>query len=224
MSDEAYVFPATMLHTAEVADLRPDVLDETGRLTVKPAHYYAATTARERAVLGHRTGSYVLPTVELIDRLREIIAGRTAIEIGAGNGVVAEALDIPATDNFQQQMPKYKAIYEQAGQPLVPYGPNVVDMHASRAVRHYKPDVVIGCWVTHKYDPDQHEAGGNEIGVDMRDVLMNCKELVLVGNQHTQGQNPMWNRKHQIELPPYVYSRATNGAPEFIARWKGSKR
>jgi len=204
-------------------DLTPLAMDDDGRLRILPAAFWASTTTEERAAFGHRNGLYSFPTIELVERLREIIDGRSAIEVGAGHGALAEALDITATDNFQQQMPKYRLIYAATRQPTVPYGPNVIGMHASRAVRHYKPQVVIGAWITHKYDPEHHERGGNEIGVDERDVLLNCEEYVLVGNEKTHLLNPIWARKHTIEYPDYVYSRAHNGSRDFIARFPGVK-
>lgn len=212
------------LDPATTRQLGPDVLDEHGRMRILPASFWAATTVEERALFGHTHGIYAFPTVELVERLTKIIDGRPAIEIGAGNGVLAQALGIPATDNRQQEMPKYKAIYEATRQPIVPYGPNIVDMHASKAVRHYKPDVVIGCWVTHKYDPQRHELGGNEIGIDLRDILANCKLFVHVGNERTHALSPIWQRRHEIEYPDWLYSRAHNGSREFLATWRGLKR
>ncbi len=205
-----------------VRDLSPDVLDDLGRPRVLPAAFWATTTVAERLVLGHRSGIYSFPTVELVDRLRELIAGRSAIEIGAGHGVLAEALGIPATDSLMQTKEPYRTqIYAAHGQPIAPYGPDVVECEASEAVRRFRPDVVIGCWVTHRYQPG---FGGNEVGVDDDDVLRNCATYILVGNEGVHRRRPIWRRAHDVERPPYIYSRAGNGAPEFIATWRGSRR
>jgi hypothetical protein len=209
----------------EIRDITPQVLDEDGRITVLPAAFWKATTVEERALFGHRNGIYSFPTVELVERLTEIIADRSAIEIAAGHGVLAEALGIPGTDNYQQRMPKYRFVYEMTKQPIVPYGPNLVDMNASRAVRRYKPEVVIGAWVTHKFDPAHHERGGNEIGVDMRDILLHCETFVLIGNETTHALNPIWDRRvYEIEYPDWLFSRAHNGSREFIATFPGISR
>lgn len=208
---------------SQVKDLRPEVLDDKGRLRVLPSSFWEGTTMYQRAALGARTGLYSYPTVELVARLKDIIGGRSAIEIGAGHGVLAEALGIPATDNFQQRMPRYKAIYERAGLVPVPYGPNVIDMHASKAVRFYRPEVVVACWVTHKFDIKQPQRGGNEIGVDEPDILRNCAAYVFVGNGNVHKEKPIWDRKHVIEFPPYVFSRASNGSRDFLAVFKGLK-
>lgn len=207
----------------KIRDIADEVLDEAGRMRVLPAEYWATTTPEERALFGHRNGIYSFPTVELVEHLREFIGARTAIEIGAGHGVLAEALGIPATDNRQQEWEKYRLILAATKQPPVRYGPNVIDCHASRAVRRFKPAVVIGCWVTHKYDPKRHEAGGNEVGIDEEDILRNCAVYVVVGNEAVHAGKKIWTRKHEIVYPPFVYSRATNGTRDFIATWRGLK-
>lgn len=210
-----------IIDPSQIRDLRPDVLDENGRIRILPAAFWAATTMHERGLFGVRTGHYSFPTVELVTRLQELIASRSAIEVGAGNGVLAEALGIPATDNFQQRMPQYRAFYESIEQPIVPYGANVIDMHASRAVRHFKPDVVIGCWVTHKWDPKYPDRGGNEVGLDEPDILRHCSEYIVVGNELVHQRKPIWDRKHIIEYPPFLYSRAFNGSRDFLAVFQG---
>lgn len=212
-----------VLDPEHIRDIASEVLDGQCRLRLLPAAYWATTTADERALFGHRHGLYSFPTVELVELLRGIIGGRSAIEIGAGHGVLAEALGIPATDNRMQEWDKYRAIYAVTGQPAVPYGHNVVDCHASRAVRRYKPQVVIGCWVTHKYDAARHGAGGNEVGVDEEDILRHCEAYVVVGNEKVHAGKKIWARPHAVEYPPFVYSRARNGTRDFIATWRGSR-
>lgn len=204
-------------------DLAPDVLDADGWLRILPASYWASTTPAERALFGHRHAAYGLPTIELVEHLRGVIGDRTAIEIGAGSGVLADALGIIGTDNYQQEIPRYRDAILAAGQPVVKYGPGVVPMDAARAIRHYQPDVVIGCWVTHRYDPARHWAGGNEIGVDEEDVLANCREYVFIGNERVHAGKKIWPREHTIEYPPFVYSRAQNGTRDFICTWKGER-
>jgi hypothetical protein len=209
-----------LVDPSRVRDLRPEVLDQDGRLRVLPAAFWAGTTREERALLGHSTGSYGFPTVELVAHLKALIGDRSAIEIGAGNGVLAEALGIPATDNRQQEMPEYAARILAAGQPPVRYGPNIIRCDAHEAVRQYQPDVVVACWVTHRYDPARPEAGGNELGVDEADIIRNCAEYVLVGNAGVHRHKPIWKLPHEIEYPRWLYSRATNGSRDFIARWE----
>ncbi len=201
-----------------VRDLSSDVLGPDGRIRVLPAEFWAGTTVAERALFGHYSGIYNFPTVELVDRLRELIAGRPAIEIGAGHGVLAQALGIPATDSFMQVKEPWRQVYDVHKLATAPYGPNVVDCDAYEAVRRYRPEVVVGCWVTHRFDPRRPWFGGNEVGVDDDDVLAHA-EYILIGNRGVHGKRAIWQRPHQVKYPPFVYSRAANHAAEFIARW-----
>jgi hypothetical protein len=204
-------------------DISAEVLDERGRMRVLPAAFWAATAPAERMLFGYTHGIYSFPTVELVDRLRELIDGRSAIEIGAGHGVLAEALDIPATDSRQQEKEPYRSRIIAEGQPPVRYGDNVSELHAIRAIRRHRPKVVIGCWVTHKYRRDRHWAGGNAAGVVEEEVIANCQAYIFVGNERVHRHKSIWSLPHEIEYPDYVYSRAMNGTRDFIAVWPGSR-
>lgn len=202
-------------------DISGEVLDERGLPRVLPASYWATTTPDERAVFGHRYGLYSFPTVELVDYLRDLIGGRPAIEIGAGHGVLATALDIPATDSKQHEMPEYKLMYNRGdgGHPPAPYGPNVIHLDAAAAVYKFRPKVVIACWVSHKFNPRRPRASGNERGVNEGNVIDRCETYVLVGNEAIHRDKPIWERPHTIIYPGFVYSRARNGSRDFIATW-----
>lgn len=202
-----------------IRNIAPDVLDDDGRLKIMPASYWASTTQEERALFGLQHGIYSFPTEELVQFLTALIGDRTAIEIGAGNGVLSERLSIRATDNFQQRMPKYIERYRAMQQPTVPYGDNVEEIDANRAVRKYKPQVVIACWVTHKYDKRRHKAGGNEVGVKEEEIIAGCESYVVIGNEYVHEGKSIWNLPHQIIYPDWLYSRATNGTRDFVAVW-----
>lgn len=219
---QAMGMEASLIPTS-TRDITAEVMGGLDRIQVLPAAYWASTTAIERAMFGNRNGIYSYPTVELVDYLRTAIGGRKAIEIGAGHGVLAWELGIRATDNKMQEWPKYKAIYGITGQPAVRYGRNVLEIAANDAVRRIKPDVVIGCWVTHLWDAARPEAGGNEVGIDEEDIIANCAEYIFVGNEKVHAGKSIWSLPHTIEYPDWLYSRATNGSREFIARWQGSQ-
>lgn len=91
-------------------------------------------------------------------------------------------------------MPKYRRILGITKQPPVRYGPNVQRFAADAAVRHFRPEVVIAAWVTHRYDPKRHHAGGNEIGVDEIDILAHCQHYILIGNTHVHRHKEIWRR------------------------------
>jgi hypothetical protein len=173
----------------------------------------------DRVLFCVKHGIYCLLTQELVDRLQQIIAGRSAIEVGAGHGMLAKTLGIPATDNRQQEAPEIKAYYASLGQPTVPYGPHVEKLDALEAVEKYRPEVVIGCWVTHKYHPGRHAAGGNADGLDEEEIIANCGTYVVIGNEKVHAGKSIWKLPHHIEYPEWLMSRAINGSRDFIAVW-----
>ncbi|GHD04994.1 hypothetical protein GCM10007320_66480 [Pseudorhodoferax aquiterrae] len=184
-----------------------------------PASVLQRTTAQERLVFGIRHGLYSFPTEELVAFLANRIRGRSAIEIGAGHGCLAKALGIPATDNRQQEDPRMKAYYTARGQATVPYGDHVEALDAAQAVRKHRPQVVIACWVTHKFDPRHPQAEGSELGVEEEDIVASCEEYIFVGNERVHERKPIWSLPHEKWTPPWLYSRALNGSPDFIGSW-----
>lgn len=208
-----------LIDTEGVRDLATDVIDEHGLPRVMPADFYAGTTSTERGVLGIRHGLYCLPTVELVTWLTEFIDGRKAIEIGAGNGRLADAVGIPATDAYLQE----RDYYEIHGQPLILFGPNVERLEARDAIRKHRPQVVIGAWITQRYNRRHHAAGGSRFGVDTDMVLRHVEHYVLIGNEKVHAKHPLWQRPQEIHHPPWLYSRAVNGTRDFIAVWDGDR-
>jgi hypothetical protein len=207
------------LDPTRIRDISAEFLDEDGRLRILPASAWAATTAHERALFGHRHAIYGFPTVELVEWLQEFIGERKAIEIGSGTGVLAEAVGIIGTDSHQQSKPEYRAHYQVEGQPSIRYGADVKLLDAREAVRRYRPQVVVAQWVTHKYERRRHFAEGNIDGVNEEDVLERCDQYVFIGNTKVHKGKSLWVRPHTLLHPPFVYSRASNGSPDFIAIW-----
>jgi hypothetical protein len=211
---------SAVLDPSKIRDISKQFMDDQGRLRVVPAADYANTTLEERAMFGVRNAFYGFLTAELIEFLTAFINGRSAIEIGAGHGELAAALGIPATDNHQQTWPNIAAYYQLLNQPCVQYGANVEKLDALAAIAKYQPQVVIGCWVTHKYDPTRHEAGGNEDGIPEETVIANCDAYLMIGNEQVHAKKSIWKLPHRKVHPPWLYSRAVNGSPNFIAIWE----
>lgn len=218
--DGSATFDAYDLDLTGLRDLGPDVIDEAGLPRIMPAAFYAAAKPAERAWLGLRYGLYGLPTLELVDWLRVHLRGRKAIEIGSGNGRLAEALDIPATDLYLQEDQETRQVYDAIGQPTITYGPNVEKLDAIPAIRKYRPQVVIGVWVTHRWSQRRAGLGGNQYGPNTDWILNHCEEYLLIGNQRTHAKHPLWNEPHEIIFPSWLYSRSVTDTPDFIAWWR----
>lgn len=161
---------------------------------------------------------YCFPTQELIDYLREEIADKEAIEIGSGNGFVAQALQITATDSMQQTNPAIQQIYAMAQQPTITYGTNVKPFEALNAIDYYTPQVVLGCWVTHLYNSKEHWREGNAAGIDEIKIIKKHK-YIFVGNELTHQFKPILKHKHQIFKAEWLMSRSMQKEKNVIWTW-----
>jgi hypothetical protein len=210
----------TILDTSQLRDYSAEVIDPAnGMPRILPAAFYASLSPQERAVVGARNALYSLPTLELVDWLRAEIGGRSAIEIGAGNGALAQALGIPATDNHMQADRIISAIYTSAGQKPISYGTHVEKLAAHDAIERHRPQVVVGCWVTHEWRADRQEAGGNMFGINEDALLDAVETYIFIGNEKVHRNKSIWSRPHRIIYPDWLHSRALNGSRNFIAVW-----
>ena len=158
-----------------------------GLLVPLPASELAKIPQPELSLACNRHGVYQIPSTELIEYLRgEMGDPSKAMEVGAGNGCIGRALGIRMTDNWLQTRPDIKAYYEMIGQVTVKYGEDVEKIEALEAFEKYKPEVVIGCWITERVK------GGVTIGhvEGVREMEMferGLKKYIHVGNNKTHG-------------------------------------
>ena len=229
MNDLATLFKSTpAISQNEPLFNSVDLFDADGVLIPQPASFWQRKRRDEKVRFGHNHGLYAFPTTELIAAVNQMIDGRRAIEIGAGNGGFARALAIPATDNHQQADPKFARLYQLAGHPTINYGPHVEKLDATLAVAKYQPKVVLACWVTHLYDPRRHELGGNVIGVDEQSIMEAVDDYIFIGNTDIHSNKPLLKDLHNgligthcvaeyIVGQPMLQSRAARGV-EFLLR------
>ena len=144
---------------------------------------YAGSTSLKLWALARAL--YGIPTTQMIDWLRDKIGGRKAIEIGAGNGVYGRSLGIPMYDNFIQERPEIALIYALQRQPTISYGADVQRMDALDAVKQHRPEVVLGVWVSQKYD----RGNGGVDAIDERAILAvpSTQTYMVVGNLNVHG-------------------------------------
>jgi hypothetical protein len=212
-------FNSIRLDPTKIKDIGPDALDERGDVRILPAAYWRGVTREERALFCMRHALYGLPTVELIAWLRAFVGDRPAIEIGAGNGVMARAAGLHPTDNWMQDEPAIRLHYAALGQSCIRYGAHVERLDAHEAVARHRPEVVVATWVTHRYDEARPEAGGNMFGVREEGIVDACASYVFIGNRQVHAAKSLWTRACVVNEPDWLCSRAFNGKPDFIAIW-----
>ena len=205
------------------------LLDSQQRMKLLSIETYRSLLSDEIRVWANLRGRYCLPTLELVNWLKEQIGGRTALEIGAGNGDLGYHLGIPMTDSYQQvkdpETVKDFALLDLAG--VAPTRPpkDVIEEDGENAVRRRKPQVVVAAWVTQKYDPRSASPHpGNYLGVRHEYVIERCQTFILIGNERVHGQSRALRLPHEKFAFPWLVSRAQMPELNRIWVWKGGRK
>ena len=189
------------------------LLGEGNKIIPAPSEKVNRFTIDEIGYWAWKNGAYQIPTVELIEWLRNEIKGKLAIEIGAGNGVFGRELDIISTDSFEQvDNPEVRKYYQAVNTPLVQIGENVIKMDGVAAVMNYKPEVVIGSWVTQKWKGDSY-THGSIYGVDEHQIMTSgsVKKYIIIGNKASHGDKKIFEQFRYSTFDfDWLISRAGN--------------
>lgn len=202
-------------------DISYDVLDENKKLKLFPSEYWRNLDWNTFRLFCHVTGRYGIPTIEMLEFLRNIIDGRETIEIGAGNGDLGYHLNIHMTDSKLQNKPVVKISYMLMGQPTIEYPDDVEELESISAVLNYKPKVVIGSWVTAFGNPTKEKYGCNLDGIN-ENLLLNAPGLetyILIGNKDQHGDKPIMELPHDEYIFDWHVSRAKNQDNNRIWVW-----
>ena len=208
-----------IIGSVDTSAVREAALDEFGRIRELPASVWLQFPWEELRMFMHEYPVYVLPTTELLDVLEDLTDGLKTIEIGAGSGSIGRHLGIKMTDSYlQQDNATVKKLYELTGQPVIHYPPDVIKADALTAYRRFKPECILGCYVTHRWLEGMQN--GNMYGVDFERLLPLIKRLVLVGNKHVHWENPIMSFKHrEIDLHGTVITRNEDRSADRIYVW-----
>jgi len=210
-----------------VFDNIPDVsyldkdMSQNDLLIVKDASFYENISQKDLAVWCHFRGIYNLPTTELIEWLKgQIIPGET-IEIGAGVGTTGRALNIPITDSCIMEEPLVALHYKMMRQPTTKYPIDIVRLSAQEAILHYKPSVVIGCWVTQIFrEEDGSDQDSSVFGIDEDFILEHVEKYIVIGNKKTHGSKRIMGIEHKEYQFPWLYSRSMGYEDNVIYVWE----
>jgi len=210
------------LEKTDIRYLEDLLLDEDKKLKIVSYEELKNIPQSDISQFCVKYGIYNIPTVEMIDFLKQYIGGkeRITIEIGAGNGVMAKALGIRATDSRQQEQPEMRLIYTLAGQTPVRYGDNVCKYSAIEAIKLFKPNICIGAWVTHLYNPAEHWRGGNAEGIDESLLIKRIKKYIFIGNEIVHKNKPILNIPHETIYADWLISRSMNKDKNVIWIWE----
>ncbi|HEY9879016.1 MAG TPA: hypothetical protein V6D29_11200 [Leptolyngbyaceae cyanobacterium] len=170
-----------------------------------PAAFYKDIPLQSLRAWCVRRAIYQIPTIELVDWLKNKIAGKRAIEVGSGNNGLCHYLGIQGTDNRCQQLPEVITLYEMAGQ--VPTNPadSIKTLDAVDAVKRYKPDIIVASWITQK---KLVQGNGNQYGPEEEKIVDSGRVYIHIGNVDIHGDKRILSRPHQKIVAPGLVSRS----------------
>jgi len=197
----------------DISQLEIEALD--GRiLQPMSTDFYKKFNQDQLSLFCHIYGFYGLPTLELISTVHFLIDGRTAIEIGSGNGCLGRALGIHRTDNKMQEWPEIKKKYKEGNCPTIFYPNDVKKIDYKKAILKYKPQVVVASWVT--------QNDKNVFGCDEEWILDNCETYIHYGHTAVHGEKKILKYSHDSIYNKFMYSRSARQNP-VLQIWNGRK-
>jgi hypothetical protein len=169
-----------------------------------------------------RNGVYQIPTQELIEWLRSAIGNRSAIEICAGRSCLGRPLGIRMIDSFMHGDPAMNLVYRMLKQtPTVP--PDDVErMNSNEAVLKYKPQVVIGAWVTQLGDGADGQS--NPCGTDEEAILNTGAIYIHIGNLLSHDKKRILKRPHLEFSFPWLTGRGLDLSLNRILVWNARQK
>ena len=204
----------TFITKCDLTKLKSEILDSEGKLIIKPYSFYQGIDANELKYFMVENAIYVMPTQELIDWLKANIVGK-AIEIGAGNGAIARTLNIPITDSRMQERPEIKWYYETViKQAPIKYHNDIEKLDAIEAIDKYKPDTIIGAFITHKFE--ESIGSGNAYGVKEEIILQKVKRYINIGNKITHKEKPILKTEHKEYYFEWLITRGADQSQNAI--------
>ena len=158
-------------------------------------------------------GVYQMITTEQVEWCKDFIGDSKAIEVACGLGTLGRSLGIPFTDRKTQEEMHTQLQMAVAGQPPIEYPSDVEHLDANSAVKHYQPDIVLGCWVTAQTDvhkPILKQYGPDPTKVNERKLIREVKTYVHFGHEKIHGNKKTLKLPHQKLQFPWLISRTPN--------------
>lgn len=193
------------------------LLDKNGRILLHPSEFYRAIPRIHLRTWCYNQARYSLPTIEMVEWIKSRINGRSAIEIGTGNGDLGFHLGIRETDSYCQQKLEVLLYYAMHAQKPTNPRQEVEKIDAIDAIKKYKPDVVVGSWITQKNRGN--DPSGNMYGPEEEIIISLAKTYIHVGNTQPHDSKRILAISHETIQPPWIISRARRPEDDIIWVW-----
>lgn len=106
------------------------LLDEREIIKLFPSEFYHSLNNDSLRIWCICRAIYQLPTIELVQWLKNNFNLDKAIEIGAGNNYIYHHLGIVSIDNYSEQIPAVKLVHKILNQPSTNPPPTVKNIDA----------------------------------------------------------------------------------------------
>lgn len=206
------------------------LLDRAGMYKVVPAAVLKELPVNHLQQWGSENAIFQYITTELIEWLRKQIGDRKAVEICAGNGLISRTLGIIGIDSRIQQSKKFNQAVEDTYGNIRPEWvrtsppKDIKKYEAMEAVRVFRPEVVVGAFVTPKGTPADAARGVNcnAWGPNEGEILDRVKKYIHFGNLNTHTKKFIYARPHQELYPPWLVTRCNDQSLNRIWIWENN--
>ena len=195
------------------------LLDERGIIKLQSADFYKTIDNTDLRVWCICRAIYQLPTIELVDWLKNNFNLDKAIEIGAGNNYLYHHLGIKGVDNYSEQIPAVKLTHDLLNQPSTNPPSAVEKLDAIAAIEKYQPETVITSWATLKTNDPEGVDAGHSYAPDEGEILATGVTYVFIGNEHNHGDRPILNKPHETYYFDWLVSRGKDQSKNCIYVW-----
>ena len=197
------------------------ILDEQGIIKLQFADFYKTIDNADLKIWCICRAIYQLPTIELIEWLKDNFNLDRAIEIGAGNNYLYHHLGIKGIDNYSEQIPAVKLVHELLNQPSTDPPPAVEKLDAIAAIEKYQPETVITSWMTVKGEDTEEVDGGHRYAPDEDEILNTGVSYVFIGNEYIHGDRLIMKKSHKTYYFDWLISRGYYPEQNCIYVWNG---
>lgn len=197
------------------------LLDSEGIIKLQSADFYKTLDNTDLSVWCICRAIYQLPTIELVEWLKNNFNLNKAIEIGAGNNYLYHHLDIKGIDNYSEQIPAVKLTRELLNQPSTNPPPEVEKLDAIVAIDKYQPETVIASWMTLKCEDPENVDAGHKYAPDENEILNSRVTYIHLGNDDIHGDREIMKKPHETYYFDWLVSRSKYSENNCIYVWHG---
>ena len=196
------------------------ILDKRGIIKLQSADFYKTIDNADLRVWCICRAIYQLPTIELVEWLKDNFNLDKAIEIGAGNNYLYHYLGIKGVDNYSEQIPAVKLVHEILNQPSTNPPPEVEKLDAIAAIKKYQPETVITSWATLKTEDPEGVDAGHSYAPDEEEILNMGVGYIHIANESIHGDREIMNKPHEKHYFDWLVSRGKHPEQNCICVWK----